>query len=187
MNKTLKLLTISDIFIFTGFGLISPILAVFIKDNLVGGTLLTVGIASAIFLLTHAILQIIFAETFCSKDRRWMLILGTVLIALVPIGYIFSTTMWHIFIVQFIYGIGAGFAYPSWYSLFSSNIEKKQSGFQWSIYNSSVSIGTGITAALGAWLAELVGFRWVFLITGVVSIIGLLVLFRLDKNIAKKV
>jgi DHA1 family quinolone resistance protein-like MFS transporter len=187
MNKTLKLLTISDIFIFTGFGLISPILAIFIKDNLIGGTLLAAGIASAIFLVTHAILQIIFAEVFNPKDRRWMLILGTLLISLVPIGYIFSTSTTHLFIIQFIYGIGASFAYPSWYSLFSSNIEKKQSGFQWSIYNSSVSIGTGITAAVGAWLAGKIGFQWVFAITGIIAVCGLLILFRLDKNIAKKV
>ena len=187
MNKTLKLLSISDVFIYSGFGLISPILAIFIKDNLIGGTLLAAGLSSAIFLITHAVLQIIFAEMFSSKDRRWMLMLGTILIACVPFGYIFSTQMWHIFIVQFIYGIGASFAYPSWYSLFSSNIEKKQSGFQWSIYNSSVSIGTGITAAVGAWLAGKIGFQWVFAITGIIAVCGLLILFRLDKNIAKKV
>ena len=187
MDKTLKLLTLSDISIYSGFGLISPILAIFIKDNLIGGTLFAAGLASAIFLITHAILQIIFAETFSSKDRRWMLIFGTVLIALVPLGYIFSTAMWHIFIVQFIYGVGAGFAYPSWYSLFSSHIEKKQSGFQWSVYNSCVSIGTGITAAVGAWLAQIIGFRWVFAITGIITMTGLFILFQLDKNVAKKV
>ena len=186
MNNTLKLLTISDIFIFTGFGLISPILAVFIKDGL-NATLFQVGIASAIFLIVHAVLQIIFAQIFNSKDRRWMLIVGTILIAIVPFIYIFSTKIEHIFIAQLIYGIGAGFAYPSWYSLFSSNIEKKQSGFQWSIYNSGVSIGTGISAAAGAWLAEEIGFQWVFAITGLIAVCGLLILFKLDKKVAKKV
>ncbi len=187
MNKTLKLLTISDLFIFTGFGLVSPIIAVFIKDNLIGGTLLAAGVASAIFLIVHAFLQIVFAEIFSAKDRRWMLLLGTALIAIVPFGYILSTTIWQIFLVQLIYGIGAGFGYPSWYSLFTSNIDKKTSGLQWSMYNSATSIGTGISAAVGAWLAQLVGFQWVFAITGAISVIGMLVLFRLDKNIAKKV
>jgi MFS transporter, DHA1 family, multidrug resistance protein len=187
MNKTLKLLTISDIFVFTGFGLISPILAIFIKDNLIGGTLLAAGISSAIFLIVHALLQILFADIFSAKDRRWMLILGTLLIALVPFGYIFATQTWHIFLVQFVYGIGAGFAYPAWYSLFTSNIDKKQGGYQWSIYNSSVSIGTAISAAAGAWFAGIIGFRLVFLITGTIAVIGLIILFKLDKNIAKKV
>jgi MFS family permease len=187
MNKTLKLLTISDIFVFTGFGLISPILAIFIKDNLVGGTLLAAGISSAIFLIVHALLQILFADIFSAKDRRWMLILGTMFIALVPFGYIFATKVWHIYIIQFIYGVGAGFAYPAWYSLFTSNIDKKQGGYQWSIYNSSVSIGTAISAALGAWLAGVIGFRMVFAITGTIAVIGLIILLRLDKNVGKKV
>jgi MFS family permease len=187
MNRTLKLLTISDIFIFSGFGLIGPILAIFIKDDLVGGTLLTAGIASAIFLIVHAVSQIAFAQIFSSKDRRWMLLLGTLLIAINPFIYIFSTNIWQIFIAQFIHGIGAGFSYPAWYSLFSSNIKKKESGFQWSVYNSGISIGTGITAIVGAWLAGLIGFRLVFAITGTISVLGLLILFKLDKNIAKKV
>jgi len=187
MHKTLKLLTISDIFVFTGFGLVAPILAVFIKENLVGGTLFAAGVASAIFLITHSILQVVFADIFKPKDRRWMLWLGTALIAFVPFGYFFSTTIWHIFIIQFIYGIGAGFAYPSWYSLFTSNIENKESGFQWSVYNSSVSIGTAVSAAVGAWLAEKIGFGWVFLITGLISVFGLLVLFKLDKKVVKKI
>jgi len=110
MNKTLKLLMISDIFIFTGFGLISPILAIFIKDDLVGGTIAAAGIASAIFLVTHALLQIIFAYVFNPKDRFWMLILGTLHIVTVPFGYIFLTQVCHIYIVQFIYGVGASFA-----------------------------------------------------------------------------
>jgi MFS transporter, DHA1 family, multidrug resistance protein len=187
MHKTLKLLTISDIFVFTGFGLISPILAIFIKDNLIGGTLLAAGISSAIFLIVHALLQILFADIFSAKDRKWMLILGTALIALVPFGYIFATSVWHIYIIQFIYGVGAGFAYPSWYSLFTSNIDRKQGGYQWSVYNSSISIGTAISAAAGAWLAGIIGFRLVFLITGSIAVVGLLILFRLDKNVNKKV
>jgi MFS family permease len=187
MHKTLKLLTISDIFVFTGFGLVAPVIAIFIKDNLIGGTLLAAGIASAIFLIVHALLQILFADIFTAKDRRWMLLLGTALIATVPFGYIFATTIWHIYIIQFIYGVGAGFAYPSWYSLFSSYLDRKEGGYQWSVYNSAVSIGTAITAALGAWLAGVIGFRWVFLITGIIAVVGLLILFKLDKNVVKKV
>ncbi len=187
MNKTLKLLMLSDIFIFSGFGLVSPILAVFIKDDLVGGTLFAAGIASAIFLITHAVLQIVFANYFNPKDRLWMIWLGTIFIAIVPFGYIFSKTIWHIFIVQFIYGIGASFAYPSWYSLFSAHLEKGQQGFQWSIYNSSVSIGTAITAAAGAFFAEKIGFEWVFLFTGLFALLGLITLFFLEKKSLKKI
>lgn len=187
MNKTLRLLIISDIFVFSGFGLISPILAIFIKDNLVGGTILAAGIASTIFLITHSLLQIFFAYKFNPKDRLWMLWLGTALITLVPFGYIFSTQIYHLYIVQFIYGIGAAFSYPSWSSLFTANLEKGKRGFQWSIYNSSVGIGTAITAGLGALIAEKTDFRIVFILTGLMAIVGLLILFKLEKKILRKI
>jgi len=186
MNRTLKLLIFSDIFVLTGFGLLSPILAIFIKDNLIGGTILAAGIASGIFLITHSILQIIFAYVFNPKDRIWMLIAGTAVIAIVPFGYIFSTQIYHIYIVEFLYGVGAAFAYPSWSSLFTSNLEKGRRGLQWSIYSSSVGIGTAIAAATGAWLAEKIGFRLVFGLAGMFSIIGMLILLKLEKKILRK-
>lgn len=188
MNHTLKLLIISDIFVFSGLGLISPILAIFIKDNLIGGTIAAAGVASAIFAVTHAILQIIFAHIFYPKDRRWMLLLGTFIMILVPIGYIFSTSIYHLYFVQFIYGISAAFAYPSWSSFFTSNLEKGKRGFQYAIYNSSVSAGTALTAYLGALIAEIYGFEIVFILTGSLALLGLLVLFKLEKKeIMKKI
>ena len=187
MDKTLKVLILSDIFVFSGFGLIGPILAIFIKDNLIGGTLLAAGIASTIFLLTHSLLQILFAYIFNPKDRLWMVLFGTGLIALIPFGYIFSTSVWHIFLIQFVYGIGAAFAYPSWSSLFTSHLAKGKRGFQWSIYSSSVGVGTALTAAIGAWLAGTIGFEYVFIMTGIMAVIGLLFLFKLDKKSLKKI
>lgn len=186
MNKTLRLLILSDIFVFSGFGLVSPILAIFIKDNLVGGTILAAGIASAIFLITHSIFQIAFAYFFNPKDRLWMLRLGTFLIMLVPFGYIFSRSIYHLYAVQFIYGLGASFSYPAWYSLFTVNLEKGKNGLQWSIYSSAVGISTAATAAIGAWLAGSIGFKAVFALTGFLAVFGLLTLFRLEKKVLKK-
>ena len=186
MNKILKYLILSDIVLFTGFGFISPILAIFISDKIIGGSIFTAGVASAIFLIVHALLQIIFAYAFKPKDRYWMLIFGTALIAIVPFGYLLSTNIWHIFILQFIYGAGAGFSYPAWSSMFTANLEKGKRGFQYAIYSSGVGIGSAITATAGAWLAENIGFNWVFLFTGIFAVIGLIFLFFLNKKDALK-
>lgn len=187
MNKTLRLLAISDIFVISGFGLIAPILAIFINDNLIGGGIFAAGFASTVFLLTHAILQVVFSYVYNPPDRIWILRLGTFLIFLVPFGYIFATHVGHIYIVEFIYGLGAAFAYPSWSSLFTAHLEKGKRGFQYSIYNSSVCAGTAITAAIGAWLAEKIGFQYVFAITGLFALFGLFTLFRLEKKALKKI
>ena len=186
MDKTLKLLIISDILIFGALGFVTPILSIFINDNLTGGGIFTAGLASTVFLLTHATLQLLFSYKFNPKDRLWMLWLGTGIIALVPIGYLFSTHIWHLFLAEFAYGIGAAFAYPSWSSLFTAHLEKGKRGFQWSVYSSGLGIGTAITAAIGGFIAEKVSFKVVFMLTSLLGIIGLLILFRLNKKALKK-
>ncbi len=187
MNRTLKLLIISDIFVLSGFGLIAPILSIFINDNLVGGSIFSAGLASTIFLITHASLQLLFSYKFKPKDRLWMLKLGTAIISIVPVGYILSVSIYHIYLVEFVYGVGAAFAYPTWSSLFTSNLEKGKRGFQYSVYSSSVGIGTALTAAAGAWIADKTGFEFVFILTGIIAMIGLLILFKLNKKILKKI
>ena len=101
-SRTLKLLILSDILVYGALGFIAPILSIFIEGNLTGGGIFTAGLASTVFLLTHAVLQIIFSYSFNPKDRLWMLWVGTGIIALVPIGYIFSTSIWHLFLAEFL-------------------------------------------------------------------------------------
>jgi MFS family permease len=187
MNRILKLLILSDIFVYGALGFVAPILSIFINDNLIGGGIFAAGLASTIFLLTHSILQVIFSYVFNPKDRLWMLWSGTALIAVVPIGYVFSTHVWHLFLAEFAYGIGAAFAYPSWSSLFTAHLEKGKRGFQYSIYSSGLGIGTAITAAVGGFLAEKIGFKFVFVLTSLLAIIGLLILFKLEKKALKKI
>ncbi len=186
MDKTLKLLIISDILVYGALGFVSPILSIFIDNNLAGGGIFTAGLASTIFLTTHAILQVVFSYFFNPKDRLWMLWLGTGIIAVVPIGYIFSTHIWHLFLAEFAYGVGAALAYPSWSSLFTAHLEKGQRGFQWSIYSSGLGLGTAITAAVGGLIAEKLSFKVVFGLTSILAVIGLLVLFKLEKKVLKR-
>ena len=58
INKQLLLLILSDILILSSFGLIATIFAVFIKDNLIGGSLITAGLATTIFLAVKSVVQL---------------------------------------------------------------------------------------------------------------------------------
>lgn len=186
MNPTLKLLILSDILVYGALGFVGPILSIFINNNLTGGGIFTAGLASTIYLITYSILQVILSYKLNPKDRLWMLWVGTGIIALVPIGYIFSTQIWHLFLAEFAYGIGASFAYPSWSSLFTAHLEKGKRGFQYSIYTSGLGIGTAITAAVGGLIAQETSFKVVFILTSLLAITGLLILFKINKKSLKK-
>jgi MFS family permease len=182
MNRTLKLLITSDALVFTGFGLIAPILAVYINTNITGGTIAAIGLMSTIFLISKTIFQLLFAKVFQPKHRFYMVWLGTFLIACVPIVYLLASHMWHFYIAQFLYGVGGGLAYPAWFSLFASNLTKGKQGLEWSIYSGSVGVGAGVAAFIGSFVATHFGFPLTFLLAGVISLAGMIILLGLERE-----
>ena len=187
MNRTIKLLMISDVFFLTGFGLIDPILAIFIKENLAGGTIFAAGIASTIFLITKSIVQLPFSRYVDRYDHKvkW-LIIGTFLIALVPFIYLMADDVQYIYFAQVLHGIGSGLAYPTWLGLWSTHLDKKHESYEWSVYSTLTGIGTAITAAVGAAIAEFASFTYTFIFVGTMALIGSCILFGLEHKKEKR-
>ncbi|MBU0456738.1 MAG: MFS transporter [Nanoarchaeota archaeon] len=185
MNRVIKFLMISDILVLTSFGLIEPILAIFFKDDLVGGTILMAGLASTIFLLVKCFIQLPFSkyvDSYNYKTRLRWLIFGSFLISTVPFIYIFAKHIYVVFFAQVIYGVGSGLSYPAWLGLWSTHLDKKKESFEWSLYSTLTGLGTAVAAAIGAALSQFVGFTFTFIFVGVLSLIGCLVLFELDRR-----
>lgn len=187
MNKIIKLLLLSDLFVSTGFGLIAPIFAIFIKENIVGGTIFTAGLASTLYLLVKGTLQLPFSRYVDAHDRkvRW-LIMGTFLGTAVPILYIFSTSIYHVYLAQALYGVAAALAYPTWLALWSTNLDKKHEGYEWSLYSTFTGLGAAITAAVGGAIAEYVGFSYTFIFVALLVFLGGMVLLHLERDRVKE-
>ncbi len=188
MNRTMKLLLLSDIFVLTGFGLIQPILAIYINDgSVIGGTMITAGMASALFMLTKSVVQLPFGHYVDSHagKERW-LVLGTLLMASVPIIYLSANSIYHVYLAEVIYGLGSGLAYPTWLGLWSVNLDRGRESFQWSIYHTSTGMGTAATGAAGAAVASQMGFSVTFMLAGLLCIFGCLVLLVLERRSARR-
>ncbi len=187
MNRTLKLLMVSDIFVSMGFGLIDPILAIFFKEGLVGGSIFAAGLASALFLVTRSIVQLPFSKYVDNHDDKvkW-LIIGTLLISTVPFLYIFTSHIKYIYLAQIIHGVGTGLAFPTWLGLWSTHLDKKHESFEWSLYSTTTGIGVAITATIGSAIAQFVGFEYTFMLAGIMSLIGCFILFQLERKMEKE-
>ena len=183
MNKTILLLIISDAFLLTGFGLMQPILSIFIKDNLVGGTVFAAGIAVMLFILTKSLVQLPLSKIVDKRKRKFrikIMIIGTFVVSTVPFIYIFSNKVVYIYFAQIIYGVGSGLAYPSWMGIWSKNSAVIRKSYDWSIYSTVTGIGTAIAALIGAIIAELFGFVYTFLLVGILALFGCFVLLGLE-------
>lgn len=190
MNKIIKILTFSDWLIISGFGLIAPIFAIFITRHIEDGTLIVVGIASAIYLMSKSLLQLVVAKYLDrikgEKDDFYWLVVGSFLFSIGPFLYLLCYLSWHIYLVQLIYGIGSALAYPGWCAIFTRHIDKQKQAFEWSLYDTLIGLGTAVAAWLGAVIADRLGFAALFYIVGVMSLIGSVSLIGMYKNLKKE-
>lgn len=176
MHKVLRLLILCDLFILGGLGLIQPIFAIFMLKSIGGSTITAIGVATTIQLVTKAFFQILvgrWTDADAGNRRELItLLLGCVLISLVPFGYIFSQNIAHIYSLQFLYGLGSAMIFPGWMVMFTRYSRDNKAGYEWSVYNTVVSLGTAVTAALGAYLADVYSFTVLFFIFGIMSLFG---------------
>src|SRR3989338_7624682 len=113
MNKKLLLLILSDVLILSSFGLIAPIFALFITDNISGGSIVSAGLATTIFFVVKSTVQLPLSKYFIDKEKHKTrsLLIGTFLIITVHFIYFFAKHVNTIFIAQAVYGLGAALAY----------------------------------------------------------------------------
>ncbi len=182
MNKKLALLILSDILIVSSFGLIGPIFALFINQDLNGGVV-SAGIATAIYWGVKSTIQLPLSKYLIDKHKRktQLLLIGTFLIITVPLMYVLAQDVKLIFLAQAVYGLGTALAYPSWFSLFTFYMDKKKRGFEYSLWSTSIGLGSGAAAFFGANIAKILGFRPLFLVVGAIAFTGFLILIVLDR------
>ncbi len=186
-NKIAKLLILSDLSFWGGWGLIAPIFAIFIVNKIEGGTMVVAGVASAIYWITNSLFRIpagILLDTIPSeKDDYFFLVSGLFMASIVPLGYIFARTPAHIYILQFLHGLAIATSLSGWSAIFTRHIDKGRESTDWGIDAMSIGLGMGVAGAIGGWLADKVGFNFVFILVSLFGLIGVVFLLGLRKDI----
>lgn len=187
INKIIKVLVLGDVMFFSAFGLIGPIFAVFVTNQIVGATIATAGFAATINLLTRAILQMPVARYIDrhkgEKDDFRFMIAGSTLVSVVPFIYLFVSAPIHLYMAQVILGIGGALANPGWYAIFTRHIDKNKEGTEWSLENVSVGLAAAGAATIGGILAQNYGFHNLFLIVGILSLLGVIIQISLYSTV----
>lgn len=190
VNKVIKFLISSDLVLNSGWGLLAPIFAIFIVQNIQGGDAKVVGIASAIYWIVKSILQIPISHYLDKnqgeKDDFHFMFWGTLLAGLVPFGFIFASLAWHIFLLQIFHAFGMAMAIPSWSAIFTRHIDKGQEAFEWGLESTSLGIGAGIAGAIGGILAASFGFKIVFISVGSLTILSNILLLFIYQEIVPR-
>lgn len=186
INFIIKILIISDFFIFFALGLLSPIFAVFILDNIQGSDLEVIGFATTFYWLSRIIsvipLSRMMDKMHGEEDEFYFIFIGSILMSAIPAFFIFSTLPWHIYALQIISGFAHSMAIPAWRILFTNHIDRRLIGYEWSVEDVSVGIATAGSAALGAFIAKVYGFNVLFILISILGILGSCILLFLLKE-----
>ncbi len=177
----------SDLIMYSGWGLITPILAIYILGNIEGGNVQVAGIAVGIYWVVKALVQVPLAhfldKNHGEKDDYYSLVGGIILTSLTPIGFIFASLPWHMYVFQAVHAIGMAMVVPSWAGIYTRHIQKKREAFCWGLDSSAISIGLGVGGIVGGIVAKAFGFVPIFIavsLMGFVSVALLLVVGSKD-------
>jgi len=181
MKRELKLLLLSGSIILFAVGLFGPIYAVFTEE--IGGDVLTAGITYGAFAVVAGLTTLLISRLGDKvKNIENLIILGFFFNCIGFLGYLMVTKPWHLFIVQAILGLGAAVGAPAWDALYSKHLEKGKFVSGWGMWESANWITAGAAAATGGVLAQVFGFRTLFKIMFLLSLIALFTVVMLKRK-----
>ncbi len=187
INPIIKILILSDFVVLSASNLCGPIFALFIVERISGAGLEVVGIASMIYFIFKALFEVpvgIFIDrTKAEKDDLYTALFGTILTAGVYFLFSYINTVWELYLLHALLGIGAAVAFPGWYSIFTHHIDKEKEAFEWSVYDVMIGIGAAGASAIGALIADLYGYNALFFIVSGFTGFGALLLFIIRKKV----
>jgi MFS family permease len=194
INKIIKILIASDFFLNLGWGFLSPIFAIFILQNITmqnpQKAAEVAGFAALFYWIPKSFLEIpigyFLDKHKGEKDDFWFMVVGTAITGFVPLGYLFSTISWHIYLLQILHAVGMAMALPSWLAIFTRHIDKGKEGFEWSIETTSIGAGAGIAGGLGGITAALLGFNALFIFVSGLTFFSAIVLLLIRNNISSR-
>ena len=191
INHVIRTLILSDFYLNSGLGLFGPIFAIYVTQQIAGGSIEVVGFAAGITQLFKVILQIPIAKYLDKNhgeyDDFYSMILGGALISLAPFLYLMASQVSHLYMIQALYGVGLAFLVPPWYAIFSRHLDKLHENIEWSFESVAIGIATAGSAAIGGVLANKFGFQVVFIVAGVLSFFSIFNQLKIFSDLKAKV
>ncbi len=191
INNVVRILVIVDFFYNSALASFAPVFAIFITGSIIGGSATVAGFSTAAYWITKSIFQLPIArfldKTDGERDDFWAMFFGYLLSGFIPLAYIFASLPWHLYLIQAIYGFIMAWTVPAWYAIFTRHIDKRHIGFEWSLESVfSVGLATAGAAALGGFVADHLGFKFLFSCASLLSIITSFLLLSLRKYLLPK-
>lgn len=190
VGRVVKYFIICDLIFWGGWGIVQPIFAVFVLENIAGATVVTVGTLAAIFWTVKSVLQIPLARyldrTAGEKDDFYALILGLFLASISAFLFVLVKEVWQLYLVEVLHSTALALYAVSWTPIFSRHLDGDKVSFDWALDSSAVGIFAGLAGLLGGIVAKFFGFEAVFVLVALFSAASAFVLLLVPDLVLPK-
>ncbi len=181
LNTGLRILLLTNALILLAGAMLGPIYALFVEE--IGGDLMDASIAGGIFALVAGLTVLISGR--CSdriKHSERIVIAGYVLMTIGFASYMFVETIWQLFIVQIIIGLGEAIYAPVFDALYSRFQSSRHAGEVWGVWEAMSYFVGAIGAVLGGYIVTAYSFSVLFIIMVMVSFLSGVLMFFLPHS-----
>jgi len=187
-NRIIVFMIYSDLLMISATGFLSPILAVFLTNQIRGGSLAVVGFATTIFWVVKSLLQIPVSWYVDKQGNDFLtylfMVAGAALASLVPLLYFFfARSAGQVYVLETLNGVGYALMTTTWFALFTKHIDERREATEWAMHSNAVGLGYAAAAAVGGVLADRFGFRLIFPLVSALMFAGTAMLLFVSKDL----
>lgn len=180
-NDVIKRFIIADLVWLAGWGLISPVFAVFVLKQVDGATIITLGTSAALYWVLKSIIQIPVAlaidRTPSERDDYLVLVISLMLAGLTAFSFILVRETWQLYLVQALQAVSFGLYIPSYSAIFARHLDKRHRALEFSVDSAAVGIATGLAGLVGSIIVKEWGFNPLFFATAVLCFVAAIIIF----------
>lgn len=177
-NKVVWLLTMSDIFIWGSYFIMSSLAGLYLEDKIESDVVRVIGIGMGLYFITRALVQlpigVITDRLKTDKDEIVILFISAFVMGLPYMLYPLVDSEYKYYFLQIIFGIGASMNLNTWRKLFAINVDKNQEGLEYGFYETLMSFSSAVLVTTGGIVANISKgyFDAVVVAVGIITMVG---------------
>ncbi len=168
-----------------GRGSIMNFLSLFIaSERDVGGLGLTLTIAGTVLSvgqMTTALLQKPFGQLADRFDKTALVLLGGLVSAMGMGVFPFAQGFWGLMTARLVFSLGSALSMPALTAIAAIEGRGMGLGTTMSVVQSAMSVGNMVGPIMMGLLVDVVGLRWIFMVSAAISLIGTGVFFAMER------
>ncbi|USK84200.1 MFS transporter [Peribacillus asahii] len=164
------LICLANFFVFLGFQMTLPTIPLFVES--LGGNDRLIGVVVGIFTFSALLIRPFAGQLLETKGRRFVFLAGLTIFIFTIGVFGFTTSLILLFAIRVIQGIGWGYSTTASGTIATDLIPAKRRGEGMGYYGLSGNVALAIGPSLGLILVNMISFKELFLICGLLGVIA---------------